>query len=201
METNSKTVATALLIMDIQPGTMQMLGGAAAAAPLVNALRQAIQAARASSIPVIYVVVGFREGFPEVSSYNKGFSAIRQGGGFPGLVDPQPDPAVAPQPGDMIVTKRRVSAFAGSDLEVILRAHRIDHLVLTGIATSGVVLSTIREAADRDYKLTVLSDACADRDLEVHGVLLGKVFPRQADVVTAAEWAAGLAGSTVDASS
>lgn len=178
--------------MDIQPGTMQMLGGAAGAAPLVSALQEAIRAARAAAIRVIYVVVGFRNGFPEISAWNKGFSALSQGGGIPGLVDPQPDPVVAPQPGDTVVTKRRVSAFAGSDLDVILRAHRIDHLVLTGIATSGVVLSTLREAADMDFRLTVLSDACADRDPEVHSVLLNKVFPRQADVVTVAEWAATL---------
>ena len=91
-----------------------------------------------------------------------------------------------------MVTKRRVSAFAGSDLEVILRAHRIEHLVLTGFATSGVVLSTLREAADKDYRLSVLSDGCADLDEEVHNVLLNKIFPRQAEVMTAQQWAAGL---------
>jgi nicotinamidase-related amidase len=91
-----------------------------------------------------------------------------------------------------VVTKRRVSAFAGSDLEVILRGLRIDHLVLTGIATSGVVLSTLREASDKDYRISVLSDACADRDSEVHNVLMGKVFPRQAEVLTTADWVAGL---------
>jgi nicotinamidase-related amidase len=92
----------------------------------------------------------------------------------------------------MTVTKRRVSAFAGSDLEVILRGHRIEHLVLAGIATSGVVLSTVREAADKDYRLSVLSDACADRDADVHSILTTKVFPRQAEVMTTAEWVAGL---------
>ena len=76
----------------------------------------------------------------------------------------------------------RVSAFAGSDLEVILRSLRIDTLVLTGIATSGVVLSTLREAADKDYGLVVLSDACLDADPEVQRVLIEKLFPRQADV-------------------
>jgi nicotinamidase-related amidase len=97
-------------------------------------------------------------------------------------------PALAPQTGDLIVTKRRVSAFTGSDLEVILRSANIQHMVLTGFATSGVVLSTLREAADKDYRLTVLSDGCADRDEEVHTVLLTKVFPRQADVITIGEW-------------
>ena len=102
------------------------------------------------------------------------------------------DPSVMPLSGEMVVTKRRVSAFAGSDLEVILRGHRIEHLVLTGIATSGVVLSTLREAADKDYRLSVLSDACVDRDAEVHSVLTNKVFPRQAEVLTTADWVAGL---------
>lgn len=64
----------------------------------------------------------------------------------------------------------------------------IRHLVLCGIATSGVVLSTVREAADKDYRLTVLADLCADTDAEVHSVLIGKVFPRQARVTSAAEW-------------
>jgi len=61
-------------------------------------------------------------------------------------------------------------------------------MVLTGIATSGVVLSTVREASDKDYQLTVLADACGDGDEEVHRVLVEKVFPRQADVLTTDEW-------------
>jgi nicotinamidase-related amidase len=59
--------------------------------------------------------------------------------------------------------------------------------VLAGIATSGVVLSTLRHAADADYRIIVASDCCSDRDVEVHRVLLGKVFPRQAKVVTSEE--------------
>lgn len=86
------------------------------------------------------------------------------------------------------MTKRRVSAFAGSDLDVVLRAKKIDSLVLSGIATSGVVLSTLRQAADLDFALTVLNDGCADADPEVHRVLTEKVFVRQANVVTTQEW-------------
>ncbi|HEV3414058.1 MAG TPA: cysteine hydrolase [Puia sp.] len=189
METNNQTLATALLIMDIQEGTV---GRVSDSRSLLETLGRAIKAARSAQIPVIYVVVGFRKGLPEFSSAttNKSFGALKNAG-FPGIEEPiQVDPAVAPLPGEMIVTKRRVSAFAGSDLEVILRGHKIEHLVLAGISTSGVVLSTVREAADKDYRLTVLSDGCADMDPEVHTVLLNKVFPRQADVLTTAEWAA-----------
>ena len=67
-----------------------------------------------------------------------------------------------------------------------------DHLVLAGIATSGVVLSTLRQAADLDYRLTVRAGGCLDADPEVHQVLLGKLFPRQAEVASVAEWAASL---------
>jgi len=83
-----------------------------------------------------------------------------------------------------------VSAFTGSDLQVVLRSLGAGTLVLTGIATSGVVLSTLRQAADLDYRLVVLSDGCLDADPEVHRVLTEKVFPRQAAVRTVAQWAA-----------
>jgi nicotinamidase-related amidase len=87
-----------------------------------------------------------------------------------------------------------VSAFAGSDLDLVLRSGGIEHLVLTGIATSGAVPSTVRQAADLDFRLSVLADACLDADPEVHRVLTEKVFPRQADVLSVADWTKCLAG-------
>ena len=89
--------------------------------------------------------------------------------------------------------KKRVSAFTGSDLEVVLRSLEVGSLVLTGIATSGVVLSTLRQAADLDYELTVMRDGCADGDDEVHRVLLDTVFSRQATVLDVDDWTATLA--------
>ena len=91
---------------------------------------------------------------------------------------------MAPQPGDIVVTKRRVGAFSTTDLEAILRANHITTLAMFGISTSGVVLSTVRWAADMDYQVFVISDACADFDDEVHRVLTEKVFPGQATVLT-----------------
>jgi len=89
-----------------------------------------------------------------------------------------------------VVTKRRVSAFAGSDLDLILRARQIKRLALFGIATSRVVLSTLRQAADMDYECMVLEDLCADQNADVHQCLVGKVFPRQAAVMSAEEFMA-----------
>ena len=174
--------------MDVQEGIVQRLDSQA----VVERVIAAIAAARAAGVRVIYVVVGFRPGYPEASPHNKTFSAIRDSGRMIEGESVAVYAAVAPQPGDTVVTKRRVSAFAGSDLDVVLRAREIGSLVLTGIATSGVVLSTLRQAADLDFELTVLSDACADADEEVHRVLTEKVFPRQALVTTVDEWAASL---------
>ncbi len=179
---------TALLVMDVQDGIVQRFDSQA----VVERVVAAIAAARAAEVRVIYVVVGFRPGYPEASPHNKTFSAIRDSGRMVEGESVAVYAGVAPEPGDTVVTKRRVSAFAGSDLDVVLRAGEIGSLVLTGIATSGVVLSTLRQAADLDFELTVLSDACADGDDEVHRVLTEKVFPRQALVTTVADWASSL---------
>ena len=92
----------------------------------------------------------------------------------------------------MVIEKHRVSSFQGTDLEVVLRAQRIDTLAMFGIATSGVVLSTIRQAADLDYRLVLLSDLCADDDQEVHRVLIDSLLPRQATVISSDEFLSSL---------
>ena len=184
-------MTSALLIMDVQQGVVERLGQPG----VLDRLAEGLAAARNAGVPVIFVRVAFRPSFPEVSPTNRSFSALAGTAGDRfGEDNPatQIHPAVAPRPGEPVVVKKRVSAFTGSDLAVLLRSMSVNELVLTGIATSGVVLSTLREAADRDYQLTVLTDACADADEEVQRVLLGKVFPRQAAVITTEQWVARL---------
>ena len=178
---------SALLVMDVQNGIVQRF----AEKPEVMApFQRAVSAARCAGIPVIFVRIAFREGYPEVSANNKAFSGITKLWNMTiSEASTQIHYSVTPLLDEPVVTKLRVSAFAGSDLEIILRSRRIDTLILTGIATSGVVLSTLREAADKDYGIFVLSDACLDSDPEVHRVLVEKLFPRQADVLTVSEWA------------
>jgi nicotinamidase-related amidase len=182
--------STAVLVMDFQVRTVDSYahdGGA-----LLGRTKRLLAAARAVGARVIYVVVGFRPGFPEVSPHNKAFSNIKGSGRFAPGDAVEIHPELAPAGGEVVVTKHRVGAFLGTDLDMILRANGITTLVLSGIATSGVVLSTLRYAADADYRLVVAADCCADGDPEVHRVLTEKVFPRQADVVTADEVIAAL---------
>jgi nicotinamidase-related amidase len=180
-----------LLVMDFQHGIVERLGDPA----VLAAADRAVKAARSHDIPVMFVRVAFRPGYPEIAASNATFSAAAQHAGEAMHQDnaaTQVHAAVEPLENEPVIIKRRVSAFSGSDLEVLLRGAGADTLVLAGIATSGVVLSTLRQAADLDYGLTVLADACADPDPEVHRVLTEKVFPKQAQVTTADEWAKSL---------
>ncbi|HYA86377.1 MAG TPA: cysteine hydrolase [Nitrospirota bacterium] len=179
---------TAVLIMDYENDIVGMLPEDIRG-PLIEKASMILREARQAKIQIIYVVVRFRDGYPEVNPQNKLFSSLKQSGRFvEGTPGAEIDSRVVPQPGDIVVTKRRVGAFSTTDLETILRAKNINKLVLFGISTSGVVLSTVRWAADMDYSLAVVSDACADRDPAVNRVLMDKVFPWQATVITSSEF-------------
>ena len=180
---------TALLVMDVQNGIVSRLGDYADA--YLRTVNLAIGTARRHDIPVHFVRVAFRPGAPEASSRNAVFSAAAK----TYLIDEpstQVHHALDRTDDDVVIVKKRISAFAGSDLDVVLRAHETTSLVLCGISTSGVVLSTLRQAADLDFAVTVLRDACFDQDPEVQSVLMDKVFTRQATVTTTEEWSLSL---------
>ena len=184
METN-KGVQQALLIMDYQVGIADKL-------PEFNSIveksNQAIKAARKSGIKVIFTKVGFEIGFPEVGVNTiPAFQQAKEKNLFSGdqskLVS-----QLDVEAGDIVVNKKRFGAFAGNDLNLILHAHGINNLIMGGVSSSGVVLSTLRLAADTDYRVTILSDCCADKDTEVHKMLVEKIFPMQAKVMNSEDW-------------
>jgi nicotinamidase-related amidase len=179
---------TAVLIMDYENDIVSTIPQDARAALLERA-SVVLKEARQAKLPIIYVVVRFREGYPEVNLQNKLFRDLKESGRLlEGTLGAEIDAKVAPQSGDIVVTKRRVGAFSTTDLEAVLRSRNINALALFGISTSGVVLSTVRWAADMDYSLVVISDLCADGDPEVNRVLMDKVFPWQATIVTSKEF-------------
>jgi nicotinamidase-related amidase len=174
---------TALLLMDLQPSIL-------ARYPSEEVLANAIdlrEAAREDGALVGWVHVSLTpEEAAAVPAWNRVFAGIADRLGD----DPaqsEVDPRLGPGAGEPVFRKVRVGAFSTTDLDARLRERGVDTLVLAGISTSGVVLSTVRDAADRDYRIIVVADACADLDPEVHRVLIERVFPRQAEVVTTAE--------------
>ncbi|MFG3525100.1 cysteine hydrolase family protein [Nocardia nova] len=178
--------STALMVLDITPVTVPEFGGDP---ELLKRLAAVSEFSRQAGCRVVYTRVAFRPGYPEVSASNKVFTHVVQHYDFLENSDStRIHPSLTVAPTDKVVTKRRVSAFHGTDLELFLRSAGITHLVLAGVTTSGVVLSTLRQAADLDFRLTVLSDCCADRDDFVHQVLLEHVFPAHAAVIASEEW-------------
>ena len=185
---NPKT--TAILPLDCQNGVLELLKGSDR---IIPAAAKALSAAHERGYRVIHVGLGFRAGYPEVDPAHPTFGMVRQMGKFIIGTDSAAFPAsLGARPEDLVVHKHRVSAFSGNDLEMILRSQGLSQLVLFGIATSGIVLSTVREAADKDFRCMVLEDCCFDGDEEVHRVLTQKVFARQAKVVTAEAFAGAL---------
>ena len=189
MELSLDPKRSALLSMDYQTSIVSIYATDQQA--LLARAASVLKQARSSGMTVIHVQVGFHPKFPEISPRNALFSALKSSVKHQQLFEGAAGalhPSVAPEGDDIVVTKHRVNAFVGTDLEMILRAKDIDTLVMFGIATSGVVLSTLLHAADADYRLIVIKDCCADLDQEVHTCLVEKVFSRPAAVMLAAEF-------------
>ena len=176
---------TALLVMDYQNGIFERIEGGDA---LLAGAKQTIALIRDHGGTIGYVRVGFADG--EAPSGTMGRRIGREAAltmfhaDSPGT---QIHDEIAPQDGDIVVRKTRVGPFGTTDLHEQLQAKGIDTLILAGISTSGVVLSAVRDGHDRDYRLFVLSDLCADPEADVHAFLIERIFPRQAEVITSAE--------------
>jgi nicotinamidase-related amidase len=183
MEHDVAVEDTALIVMDVQTAIV-----AGAPSSMLRAVRVALDGAHAAGIPVVYIQVLLRPGRAGVSPRNKMLTRLHEmlTQGAPGL---EILTSLAPLTDDFVLTKHRVSSFAGSGLDVLLRSLDVKHLVLTGVSTSTAVLLTGLEAADLDFELTVLSDACFNGSgIALHEMLLAEVFPRFADVMTADQW-------------
>ncbi|EMD59554.1 hypothetical protein GGP41_004410 [Bipolaris sorokiniana] len=206
------TTNTALILLDIQKGIMmdnfpdKTPAYISQASKLLEAVRSANKSCNKPPIAIVHVNVAFRPGRPELNPTSSMGERLRN---VPANVFVEGDQSVAlfneltlpskpegagasghASQDDVFVTKRRVSALSGTDLATVLRGRGVSHLVMCGVATAGAVLSTVREAADLDYKLTVIKDLCLDKDEDVHKLLMEKVFPMQAEVLEADEWVA-----------
>ena len=183
-----------MILLDLQDGILDSRAKDQKA-DYLSRVSTSIQRARAAGLHIIYVKTRFRPGHPDLSKRNQFLAPLASQGLFiEGDATVNISQEVAPAEGDIVITKRRVSAFSGTDLETVLRSLEVNTLVLAGVATSGAVLSTMRQAADMDFILTIVSDLCLDPDPEIHQILIEKVFPRQGVVTTCREWLEKLAG-------
>jgi len=165
---------TALIVIDLQKGIATIPTAHPMAEIVARAARLA-DAFRERSLPVVLVNVA-------------GLAPGRTDAGRPNFAFP-PDwtefvPELSPQPGDHAITKQRVGAFHGTDLDSYLRERGVTQVVIVGVATSFGVESTARSAYDLGYNVTLVVDAMTDRDAGAHSNCLGKIFPRIAETGT-----------------
>lgn len=77
-----------------------------------------------------------------------------------------------PMEDELVIDKPGYGSFYQTDLELVLRSNDVDELIITGVTTDICVHSTLREAVDRGFNCTTVSDACAASDPELHNAAL-----------------------------
>lgn len=75
---------------------------------------------------------------------------------------------LAPADGEPVVARQRFSAFHNTRLDNILHRLGVDHLILMGVLTHGCIAATAYGAQDRDYRVTLVKDACASWNAASH---------------------------------
>jgi len=184
---------SALLVLDVQHAIMSRLQ---APDSYIQTLESAISAARKKGIQIAHCRVAFtKEDLANIPDSHLSFARIKQDPKLAAAMDINSPGAqfldqVAPQNGDIVLRKIRTGPLMTGPSTIVrdeFKKRGIDTVLVCGIATSGAVLSFVRQAADLDYRLVVVEDCCMDPDEEVHRVLMEKVFPRQASVIKAAQ--------------
>ena len=192
---------TALLIMDMQNDIVHEQGRFAGFGfpqmakenNIIAKIGLCADATRRAKVPVIYVTIvrreDYRDAIPNSGLFKatKELGALKEGSWGAQIID-----ELKPHPADFLVVKKRVNAFYGTNLEVVLGAQDISQLVLTGVATNFVVEATARDAADRGFDVIILRDCCASMNEEAHRFTLDNVLTNLATVSTSDEFLAAL---------
>jgi nicotinamidase-related amidase len=190
---------TAILVMDCQndivdeKGKMAAMNNGAMARLIkqhnvLGTIAHLAEAGRRAGVPIIHVRHAYRPDYADAPHNTPILAGMKQNEILKdGTWGAEIHPDVTHQPSDIVITKTRVSAFYASPLEAILSAQGITHLVLTGIATDGVVEGTARDAVDRGYYVTIPDDCCATFTDEAHRAVLGGVLGMLTTVAKSSE--------------
>jgi len=173
---------TALIVMHYQTDILGLLPTVAPA--LLANTRKLCDAARTKGISVYFANLRFSPGYPEVSPLNKNGQGIKQLSLF---VDDWTAPELGQQANEPVIIAHRASVFFGTDLQARLLAQGIDSLIMVGIASTGVVLSSVAYASGADFRLYTVKDCCYDPDQVVHEHLFSTAFDSRTTVLSLAD--------------
>jgi ureidoacrylate peracid hydrolase len=191
----------ALIVVDMQnaflrdEGSMHKLGlRNDLLEPVLPAVCRLVDIARRAEAPIVFTRFVVRSDYRDAglrgSSYaGKAFPVMVGGTWDAELVD-----ELVPLPIDYVVNKQRHSAFYNTNLDIILRAERVESLIVCGVTTEICVESTVRDARARDYNVFVPSDATAAFDRERHEASLRVMAFGFGQITTVGELKAALSG-------
>ena len=172
------------LILDMQndlvhvdgPNGKSPLGEQVRARKVVENTAAALKKAREAGVPVGFVRVGFSPDYHECPKNSPVFGGAPKAGLFKlGGWGTEIHPDLVVQPGDVQVTKHRVSPFYSTTLMAQLRAAGIERIYCSGVSTQAVVQATVREGHDRDFEMVVIEDACCAHSEEEHRNSMGSI--------------------------
>ena len=191
--TRVKKQGTALVVIDMQRDFLEERGAGAAVGiwkhardkQIIKNTKKAIEKARETGCPIVYVQTFFRHELLSDSAFP---GAIKEMGLFKrGTPGAEIIEDLRPQPEDHIVEKHSMNAFYNTELEDVLKGLKCNTLIFTGIATNFCIETTVRAASDRGYNIVVLSDCIATVNEEAQGFPVNVIFPLLGEVTTAEE--------------
>jgi len=192
---------TALVVLDLQNygvhpdgyWMQQMPEGVERIAPSIARTVDALEAARAARMTIVHVANAWREGHPDINPHVPWMRDAKAAGrSVEDTWGVEFFELVAPHDGEFIVRKRAVSAFAGTELERLLRVRDISTIALAGSITNFAVEGTARDASDRGYRVLVLEDCCESVSDEWQAFSMTQILPMIAEVVTVADFGEAL---------
>lgn len=174
---------TALLLMHFQDDIVALFPRSQLG-PVIDRCQRVVQAARARELTIVYANIRFRSDYAEVNPRNQNGVWLQSMGLF---TRSQVTPELVREAGDILIEGQRVSAFFGTPLELILRGHGIETLIMAGVTTTGVMLSSLAYASDADYRIIALEDCCYDPDRLAHERVFATAFSTRALIATASD--------------
>lgn len=136
---------------------------------LIPNIQRLLKAWREAGAPVIYLKVGSRKAdYSDAPPHLKAF--FQMCNNYDGSPENEIVETLKPVPGEAIVFKNTMGAFAGSNIQEVFERLGVRSAVYVGVSTNNCVDTTAREAADRGYGSLLVSDAtgtCSDRMQEV----------------------------------
>lgn len=163
----------------------------------IDHVQAVLKVSREKGMLVVYVNASHRPGYPEVtlksSSLSSGIAKV--GGLMRGSWGAEVIDQLKPLAEDIIIYNYSSSAFAYTDLDLILRNKEITDLVLTGLVTNWVVESTARDATNRGYNVYTLSDCCQGVTEEMHRWSLSNILSAIGSVIDSRSYITSLRGA------